>query len=498
MKWTLARKQKRQAETRDPMLARRNLKLMVSVLLSLLVVGTFLVNVVAMQLGQRFALTVDLTANAAYEAGEETRALLQSLDQDVEIYVLATEDAFGGSPYFLQAQRMIEQYPRLSARVELTYVDYVFDPTFASRYPDLALSEGDVLVVRGDRVKQLKLSDLFNYSYTESGSLIIQSSRAEEAVTSAILYVKNPDQARVAVLTGNGMADMSGFTGLLTENNFDLAQVNLTMDTLDNSYDLALLFGPRIDLSEDALKKLDAFLYNDGAYGKTLFYTADVAQAALPNLGVFLKEWGIAIGDGAVFETTAERTYQYQPYYPVAEYVDEVYRDRLIDPSSPVLMPLARPLDLLFVTRASILNEVLLQFAETSGVRPAEAVDSFAVEQAERWGPMPALVLTSKRVYGTTGVIQYRSNLVVSASTAMLDTFSIQNTSLSNSEYLLNLFNTLCERTDVVNIRPKSLAGNTLSITTAQASTLGILLAGVLPLVILATGIVIWLVRRYQ
>jgi len=498
MKWTLARRQESPAETQGPVQARRNLKLVVSVLLSLLVVGTFLINVVVMQLGERFMLTVDLTANAAYEAGEETRAMVQSLDQDVEIYVLATEDAFGGSPYFLQAQRMIEQYPRLSPRVRLTYVDYVFDPTFASRYPDLTLSQGDVLVVRGDRVKQLQLSDLLNYNYTQSGNLTIHSSRAEEAVTSAILHVINPNQARVAVLTGNGMADMSAFTRLLTENDYDVAQVNLTMEALDAAYDLALLLGPRIDLSEDVLAKLDAFLYNDGAYGKTLFYTADVTQDVLPNLEVFLKEWGIVIGDGAVFETAAERTYQYQPYYPVVEYVDEAYRDRLIDPSSPVLMPLARPLDLLFVTRANILNEVLLQFSETSGVRPSEAVDGFSVDQAERWGPMPALVLASHRVYGTTGVIQFRSNLLVSASTAMLESFSIENTSLSNSEYLLNLLNSLSGRADTVTIQPKSLAGNTLSITTAQASTLGILLAGVLPLVILATGIVIWLVRRYQ
>jgi len=498
MKWAMTQKQKSPAEARAPMPAHPNLKLMVSVLLILLVVGTFLINVVVMLLGERLNLSVDLTANAAYEAGEETKALLQSLDQDVEIYVLATEDAFGGSPYFLQAQRMIEQYPRLSPRVRLTYVDYVFDPTFASRYPDLTLSEGDVLVVRGDRVKQLQLSDLLNYSYTARGNLTIQSSRAEEAVTSAILYVTSPNQARVAVLTGNGMADMSAFTNLLTENNYDVAEVNLTMEELDDVYDLALLLGPRIDLSEDALAKLDAFLYNDGTYGKTLFYTADVTQDALPNLEAFLNEWGIAIGDGAVFETTAERTYQYQPYYPVVEYVDEVYRDRLIDPSSPVLMPLARPLDLLFVTRASNLNEVLLQFTETSGVRPSDAVDGFSVDQAERWGPMPALVLASKRIYGTTGVIQFRSNLLVSASTAMLDSFSIENTSLSNSEYLLNLLNSLGGRADMVAIPPKSLAGNTLSITTAQASTLGTVLAGVLPLAILATGIVIWLVRRYQ
>ncbi len=467
-------------------------------LLCLLVAGTFLINVVALQLGQRYDLVVDLTANAAYKPGEETKTLLQNLAKKVDIFVLATEDAFGGSAYFLQAQHMIEAYPQFSPRVSLTYIDYIFDPTFASRYSDLNLSQGDVLIVRGDRVKQLKFADLFNYTYTDSGSLKIESSRAEEALTSAILYVISEEQAQVAVLTGNGMRDMPAFTRLLTDNNYALSEVNLTTASLDNTYDLALLLAPQIDLSEDALRKLDAFLYNDGAYGKTLFYTADVTQDTLPNLETFLKEWGLIIEKGAVFETTAERTYQYQPYYPVAEYVEQTYRDQLLDPSAPVLMPLARPLSLVYETRGSNINEVLLQFTETSGVRPPEAVDSFSADQAERWGPIPALILASKRIYGTAGVSQARSNIVLSASTAMLDDFSIQNTSLANSQYLLTLINALCERTDVVTIQPKSLAGKTLSITTAQTSRLGILLAGVLPLAILATGIVIWLVRRYQ
>jgi ABC-2 type transport system permease protein len=475
----------------------RHLRFLFVVLLCLLVTGTFLVNLVVALLDQRLALTVDLTANAAYQAGEETKALLQRLDRDVEISVLASEDAFTGNAYLVQAQRMMEQYPRLSSRVRLTYVDYISDPTFAARYPGLTLSQGNVLVTCGDRVKQLQLTDLFNFQ-SQAGSPTIHSSRAEEALTSAILYVTSEEQVRAAVLVGNGMANMPAFSELLVANNYELSQVSLATDALDDAYDLALLLGPRIDLSEDALRKLDAFLYNDGDYGKTLFYTADVAQESLPNMEVFLREWGIVMGEGAVFETTAARTYQYQPYYPVAEYVDQAYRDRLLDPSAPVLMPLSRPLTLLFETRENLSNQVLLQFTETSGVRPPEAVDSFSVEQAERWGPMPALVLAGKRIYDTTGMTQARSNLVVSASTAMLDAFSIQNTSLSNSEYLLNLLNTLCERTDVVNIRPKSLAGDTLSVTTAQGNTLGILIAGVLPLAILTTGIVIWLARRYQ
>jgi hypothetical protein len=497
MKWYQALNKKRPSRTqgREPT---RYLRLLFGLLIGLMVIGTFLVNVVAVELGDRYTMAFDLTANAAFEVGEETRVLLQGLDQDVEIYVLATEDGFGGSSYLLQAQRMIEQYPKLSPRVELTYVDYVFDPTFASRYPDLDLSEGDVLVTSGDRTRQLQLSDLFNYTQAQGGRPKIQSSRTEEALTSAILYVVSGDRVRVAVLTGNGNAQMTAFTDLLVENNFEVVPVNLATERLGDDYDLALLLGPQIDLSEDAINKLDAFLYNDGAYGKTLLYTADVSQESLSNVETYLNEWGVDVDGGAVFETTAERTYQYQPYYPVVEYADETYREMLIDASAPVLMPLAKPLDLRFEARDNYVNDVLLQFTETSGVRPPEAVEGFSVEQAERWGPMPALIVATARDYGTTGTTQSRSNLVVSASTAMLDGFSIQNTSLSNSEYLLNLFNDLCEREDVVTIRPKSLSGQTLAINTARANTLGIVLAGVLPLGILTAGIVIWLIRRYQ
>ena len=474
------------------------LRLLFAVMVSLLIIATFLVNLVTGLLTQRYDLTIDLTANAAYQIGEETQALLQGLDQEVEIYVLATEDGFAGSAYLVQAQRILEQVSKLSPRVTLTYVDAVSDPTFAARFPQLTLAQGNVLVVSGDRLRQLQLTDLFNITQSQTGGMTIHSSRAEEALSSAILHVTSDEQVRVAVLVGHGMATTEAFVRLLVTNNYELVEVNLATDPLDDVYDLVLLLAPRIDLSEEALSKLDAFLYNDGAYGKTLFYSADVAQEQLPNLEAFLREWGLVVDEGVVFETTPARTYQMQPYYPVAEYVDITYRDRLMDAAAPVLAPLARPLTVLFEARDGRFNEVLLQFSETSGVRPAEAVDGFTVEQAERWGPLPALVLANRRIYGTTGVTQFRSNLVVSASTAMLDAFSIENTSLANGDYLINLLNDLCERTDVVNIRPKSLAGETLALSTELGNTWGVLLAGVLPLTILAAGLMIWLVRRHQ
>ena len=110
---------------------------------------------------------------------------------------------------------------------------------------------------------------------------------------------------------------------------------------------------------------------------------------------------------------------------------------------------------------------------------------------------MPALVLASRKVV-ENGAVARQSNLVVSGSAEMPGELCLQNTSLANSAYLLNLFNTLTERDAAITIEPKSLSGKTLGITTQQVSTLGVLLGGVLPLAILLAGVGVWLYRRYK
>lgn len=470
---------------------------MLALLLCLLVVGVYLINAVFYQLSQRYSLSVDLTANAAYEVGQGTKDLVGSLSKDVDIYVLARPDAFGKNSYFLQMQHIMELYPKQSDHVKLTYIDFAYDPTFASRFPALQLQQGDILVVCGDKVKQLHFSQMFNYYQSDTGDLSLASSRAEEALTSAFVYVLSDKQINVAVITGNSAADMSSFTTMLTDNNYIVSTINLTTDPLDG-YDAALLTAPQVDLSEDALKKLSDFLYNNGKYGKLLFYTADASTPPLPNINTFLSEWGISVGDGLVFETTATRTYQNQPFYPIVNYANEKYRDMLKDSSMPVLMPVSRPIAQLFDKKGNISSDVLLAFGEGTGVMPPDAGKDFTPDQATQHGPFPAMILSSKTVYDTSGAFSGKSSVLVSSSTQLLDSFCIQNTSLANNSYLLNLFNDVFQRTDVVNIEPKSLAGRTLSVTTADVGTIGLVLAGIVPLAILAAGIGIWLVRRYK
>jgi len=154
-------------------------------------------------------------------------------------------------------------------------------------------------------------------------------------------------------------------------------------------------------------------------------------------------------------------------------------------------------MELLFTARDGYYVESLLYFSETSGVRPADAGDDFNADNATVRGPMPALVISGFFPSSQDGA-ERQSNVVVSSSTAMLDGIALQNSSLNNAEFLLNLFNDLLGREELINIHPKSLEGRTLGITSAQASALGVILVGIIPLAILITGIAVWLIRRHK
>ena len=472
------------------------INLLFAAIILLLFAAVFLVNGIALRLNERFHLQVDLTYGAVFEVGEDTRALLAALDTPVEIFVLSDVGGFAGSPYLVQAQRIIDQYPRFSSMISLEYIDYAANPLFAVHFPDLSLSHGDLIVRSGEQVQHIPAANLFYLAQQPDGNLTIVASRAEEALTSAILGVVSEDRVRVALLTGNGTADGALFTQMLSNNHYDVYSVSITTAVFED-FDILLLLSPTIDLSEDIVRRLEAFLYNGGRYGKMLFYSADVTQGSLPNLDMFLAEWGIRFSDGMVFETNPERTYRFQPFYPTALYVDERYAAMLRDSSMPFLMPLARPMELLFTARDGFHVETLLEFSATSGVRPADAGEDFTARDAQRRGPIPAVVSSSFNVLAPNGE-HLQSRIIVSSSTGIFEPIALRNTSVSNSEYLLNLFGDLAGREYIANIRPVSLAGRTLGITTAQARRLSVAFIGIIPFIILSAGIAVWLLRRYR
>jgi hypothetical protein len=465
----------------------------------------FLVNLVFYLFAQRYSsFNIDLTRNSLFKISPETAAFLKQLDRKVNLFVLAREETFADtSPYNAQANQVFRQFERSSPAVSLEYVDYVRNPSFSAAWPDLVMKHGDILVLgeesAGKRAKHVlvKTEELFNYTGSQQGNLSIASSRAEEALYTAILSVTSERPLRAALISGHGEYNIDAFTGILEKNNYEISHINLMGGAIDPLVDIVIIAAPQDDFGEGELRILDNFLINSGNYGKTLFYCAAAEQPPLKNIAVFLREWGIAVGDGAVFETNERRVYNYQPFYAAADYAEEEFASLLRIDSKPMLVPLCRPLAAVFDYRNNYSVKILLEFAASAGVRPPDAPPGFTAEDALQRGPVPALALCRYSLINrSTGKADTLSNVLVSGSAAMLDSFAVENPTFSNTEYLLNVLNRLANRAGTIPLSPKSFTGAGLNLSKFAVNITGLVFIAVIPLLILTAGLAVWIGRK--
>ncbi len=467
-----------------------------------LVAVVVLVNVIVGMLVERFPMDIDLTTDNIFQLSDETIDYIENLDQDVTINVLADEETFSGNnDYYRQANEVIQNYTRYSDHITVAYIDLYTNPELQSKYPRETLSVGGIVVECGDRYQTLTAYDLFNTQTSQSGSAYITSSKAEQAMTSAIMNVTDADPPSVAVLTGFNTTDISDFTDILESNGYVVEEVNLmTGDLSPDTYDMAILAAPTADPSESELSKLDAFLDNNGRFGKNLLYFASASQPDLPLLEEFLTEWGIVVGDGYLYETDASYIY-FDPSWTLQEYGDEAYTEELATTDLPVMIPASRPLESAFGelgTDSNRSTSILLQTHDSAVVVPLDAVGS----SESTWDPetdgeqdsyATAMVGSRTQYDGTTPLI---SRVVAFGSVDTINSSFLNFAAINNGDYVLNVCNTICDKEAGISLVPKTLGTTSLGISEQQANVIGGCAQFALPIVILIAGGVIWLRRR--
>ena len=307
--------------------------------------GIIILNVLVGALSKRFVLEFDMSAEKENSMSEENIDYLKNLDAEVQITVCATpEDYEGGymsyyaqnlygvtsdaTDYYKQTIKLLDKYPAYNDKISLRYID-TQDSKFteiSSKYSNEKLSYGDIIVSctknGSERYKIVGFSDVYNlsedstyaaYGYTTS---TVGGNNVETAVTSAIAYVTSNKTKKAALITGHSKNDYtSDYQTLLKENNYEITVISDSMiGSISDEYDAVIIAAPTADFLGAELDALSEFLENDGKLGKGLIFFADAAAPYLPNLSDFLEQWGIAVGEGILFETNSQN---YMPDDPM-------------------------------------------------------------------------------------------------------------------------------------------------------------------------------------
>ena len=250
-----------------------------------------LVNLVMGQLPSNVT-EFDLTDNSLYEITDTSKDFLATLDQDVEIVVLAEEDATDE-----RILKFLDRYTALSNHLSLTYVDPVAHPDQASQYD----AQSDSLIVRCEatgKSETISYSDIITYSYTSYFSMTEDAFDAEGQLTSAVNYVTSDADRTVYTVTGHGEEDLSSvITDAIDKANLNLDSVSPILNgSIPEDCDLLIVNGPATDLSADELTILQDYLTGGG---QMIFLAGDTLDA-LPNWEVLLESRGFDLVDGYI------------------------------------------------------------------------------------------------------------------------------------------------------------------------------------------------------
>ncbi|WP_077533451.1 GldG family protein [Massiliimalia massiliensis] len=460
------------------------------------IVVVVVINIIASLLLNRFPVNIDLTEDNIYQLTDESVDYVKKLDSDVNIYVCVSESDFvnaaSSSVYYKQAYEIINNYAKQNSHIKVQFVDLLEEPEFAQKFSSYDVQQSSIVVESDKRVKVTTITDLFDQQQNSSTGTTTISSKAEQVMTSAIMYVTDNEVMQASILTGHSETDVAGFTSLLTSNNYEVAQQNITTEELNQDASLLVIYAPTTDYSEAELKKLDAFLDNDGKFGKSLVYIASYEQPELPNLEAFLGEWGIEIGEGLVYETNTSNVYG-QNFMMGLEYTKEDYVTDLRQPDLPFIGAYNRPLSLKWEESSNRTASVLLSAPATSILVPYEPGEDFDPNAQEQSSYAVAAVGTRTRYEGTDAIT---SNVLVFGGQTMFDSSFTSSANYNNNEYTVNLVNKLVGKEDTLNIVSVSFDEESLTITQSQFTTISVLFMFVLPVICVIVGIVIFVLRR--
>ena len=319
---------------------------------------------------------------------------------------------------------------------------------------------------------------------------------------------------------------------LMNKNGYEISQIDILNDDLSpDDYDIVVLPAPVNDLTTDCISKLDDFLYNGGKLDRNMIYIADIFQYKTPNIDDFLEIWGIEVGDSVVYESNADKNQKVtistgSAEAPIVSSVDDDFTSELSNTKLPIVAPVSRNINLLFDANVDRTTNSLLQTSDTAYLYPlnmksvdeakaeaaeqeqaasdaensteateeeTEATTKFDTETAEK-ATQNVMALAKKT--NTENNETHTNNLLVIGGMSLVDPNLTSSATYNNAEFIVNAINQICGKENGIIIAEKSLTQTTIDITAAQITTIRRIIEYVIPLIVIAAGIFVYVWRK--
>ena len=465
------------------------------------------INVLVSALTTRFpSMNFDLTKEGLNTLSDEATDVAKEIVNETTIYIIGSEDAIRGdevySNYSLkysQVANLADRLHELNDKIKVEYIDPDMNPQFISDYAGDSLTTGKVMVKTDKRHKTLAVTDLFSIQQDSSTGQYNYYSKVDGALANALYLVNLDTVPVVAFATGHNEMltvsdNLSTFTGMLNDNNFEVKEFNMLTDEIPEDASIVVLGTPTTDYTSEELSKLEAYLDDEKMASSRTLYVMTAPNAgwsSMPNLSSFLAEWGMEPQSQEVLESNTNNTLYNMPYAIFANVTDSV----LSKTYDNVVKVQAAPVKRLFTANNDISTYSVSETSDTAYLSNDEKV--LETPETDTY----TILAFAQRYMDNQGKIC--ANVVVDGCAAdFYDGSSLLgNSTFGNKDVTLDLIKNLTGTTDTrVGLTVNQTQTNTMDISASSAVTWSIgmmLFTIVVPVAVLVIGLVIFLRRRH-
>lgn len=442
------------------------------IVLALLVVVNLLAGALPANLTK-----LDISSSKLYSITSNTKAVVNALEQDVTIYWIVQS---GKEDDVID--NLLAKYESLSDHIEVVKRNPDVYPAFAKQYTDETVSNNSLVVVSGEKYRYVPYSDIYvsqgsaySYSYTTSFD-------GEGAITSAIDYVVSTQLPILYTLEGHGETALPDtFASQLEKENVETESLSLlNVDEIPEDAAALMIHAPASDISEEEAKMLSEYVKSGG---KLLILAGPVADGELTNLYGILSDYGVSAVQGIVSEGDRSHYAFQAPYVLLPDLGDSDITAPLAEKNYMAIVPIAAGLQISGDSAVSLLNTTDSAYSKIVGYQQT----TYEKEDGDIDGPFSLGVDIQDHSSG---------RIIFFTSSYLLDDMYNAYSSGANNDMVMNALSALMGDRQAMSIRSKSLNYNYLTISESAASTIKLVMIGLVPLCYLAMGVVTVLEKR--
>ena len=462
------------------------------------------VNIFAGYVTDRFSFKKDLTEDQIFSISDTSKKALESVDENVRIYIMSKASVASESSIIKNAIELIERCnTETGGKISYEFVDPHTNPDFYTRYPEIAEIQTNAFIIESDKRYMAVNGNEFAYIMDNLTNKTYYET--EDKLVSAILHVTSDEVVGAGFVTNHNETEVTMLKDIFTENRFHMEKsVDLSKEVPKDVNNLVIA-APRSDFSEVEIENLDKFLSNAD---HNVYVFIDPQTTSVPRLERYLSEWGLSFPKEYVFDMDAS-TYNLssrqqnpnsQPVYDGTHILLQISNSDIADKSKQgqfgIIAPASRPIERLWNEKSYMRTLSLLKTSDYAyGKSLEKQITTPYMEDGDSFGPFDIAAIAEKALgsNGQEGI----SRIVAFGSThfAVEEYISVAPNTY-NKAVLSSVVSYANPDTDLIEIDPKVIQSDDLFVKKDDIDMLFWVLVVIMPTVILGAGIVIFALRR--